>query len=543
MHQRDRLGVIVSGSLSDGLIARVDASQSIETLRVGQFLLVSGRQNEFFAMLTDVELAATAPNVLIDPPSDDPFFAQVLEGTATYGTIELKPSLMLPRDLSEQMLPVKTVPAHFSPVYVADEQDFTRVFGKEDATHFEIGRPLDMNVPVCLDLHRFVERSNGVFGKSGTGKSFLTRLLLSGTIKAGVAANLIFDMHSEYASDATSEQGGFVKGLRKIFGPVVRIYTLDADATRRRGAQYDEEVLIGLNEIEVEDMLLIQDELNLNATAAESAYRLADRFHDQWLRTLLDMEPHELETFAEDTGTHYGSLSALKRKLEALRRRGYVRDQTTGSVINNLIDVLMAKQHVVLEFGRFDNTIDYMLVANILTRKIHARWRERTEAYLTSKNSADKPPQLVITIEEAHKFLNPTAAKQTIFGTIAREMRKYSVTLLVVDQRPSSIDSDVMSQLGSRVTALLNDERDIDAVFTGVSGSQALRTVLATLDSKQQCLVLGHAVPMPVVVKTRAYDEQFYAAMGRGSVSARSDITASATPPKQPDIDDLFGDL
>ena len=53
--------------------------------------------------------------------------------------------------------------------------------------------------------------------------------------------------------------------------------------------------------------------------------------------------------------------------------RGYVRDQTTGSVINNLIDVLMAKQHVVLEFGRFDNTIDYMLVANILTRKIHAR--------------------------------------------------------------------------------------------------------------------------------------------------------------------------
>jgi DNA helicase HerA-like ATPase len=100
-----------------------------------------------------------------------------------------------------------------------------------------------------------------------------------------------------------------------------------------------------------------------------------------------------------------------------------------------------------------------------------------------------------------------------------------------------------MSQLGSRVTALLNDERDIDAVFTGVSGSQALRTVLATLDSKQQCLVLGHAVPMPVIVKTRAYDEQFYAAMGRGGMPARSDVTPSASPPKQPDIDDLFGDL
>ncbi len=539
MEHRKRLGVVTSGSLADGLMARIDASQTIESLRVGQFLLIQGTQHEFFAMLTDVELAATTPNVLIDPPSDDPFLYDVLVGTATYGTIEMRPSLMLPRDVSEGLLPVKTIPAHFSPVYDADERDFTRVFGKEDETHFEIGRPLDMNVPVCIDLNRLVERSNGVFGKSGTGKSFLTRLLLSGTIKANVAANLIFDMHSEYASDASSEGGGFVKGLRKIFGSVVRIYTLDAESTRRRGAQYDHEIRIGLNEIEVEDILLIQDELNLNATAAESAYRLTDEFHDGWLRTLLDMSPDDIESFAERTGTHYGSLSALKRKLEALRRRGYVTNQN-NSVVDTLIDDLMHKKHVVLEFGRFDNTIDYMLVANIITRKIHARWRERTELYLTSKNRADKPPQLVITIEEAHKFLNPTAAKQTIFGTIAREMRKYSVTLLVVDQRPSSIDSDVMSQLGSRVTALLNDEKDIDAVFTGVSGSNALRTVLSTLDSRQQCLILGHAVPMPVVVRTRAYDEAFYQAMGGGIAQTATSTAPSVPPGRGAVVEDLF---
>ncbi|MFM7678743.1 MAG: helicase HerA domain-containing protein, partial [Roseiflexaceae bacterium] len=170
MEHRKRLGVITSGSLADGLMARVDASQTIESLRVGQFLLIQGVQHEFFAMLTDVELAATSANVLVDPPSDDAFLQEVLVGTTTYGNIALRPSLMLPRDVSEGLLPVKTIPAHFSPVYDADERDFTRVFGKEDATHFEIGRPLDMNVPVCIDLNRLVERSNGVFGKSGTGK-------------------------------------------------------------------------------------------------------------------------------------------------------------------------------------------------------------------------------------------------------------------------------------------------------------------------------------------------------------------------------------
>jgi uncharacterized protein len=58
---------------------------------------------------------------------------------------------------------------------------------------------------------------------------------------------------------------------------------------------------------------------------------------------------------------------------------------------------------------------------------------------------------------------------------------------------------------------LLNDEKDIDAIFTGVSGAQSLRSVLSKLDSKQQALILGHAVPMPVVVRTRPYDETFYA--------------------------------
>ena len=38
--------------------------------------------------------------------------------------------------------------------------------------------------------------------------------------------------------------------------------------------------------------------------------------------------------------------------------------------------------------------------------------------------------------------------------------------------------------------------------------------MLASLDSKQQALVFGHAVPMPVVVRTRNYDEAFYKAMG-----------------------------
>ena len=71
-----------------------------------------------------------------------------------------------------------------------------------------------------------------------------------------------------------------------------------------------------------------------------------------------------------------------------------------------------------------------------------------------------------------------------------------------------------MSQIGTRITALLNDEKDMEAMFSGVSGGQNLRSVLAKLDSKQQALLLGHAVPMPVVVRTRPYDADFYTEIG-----------------------------
>jgi len=120
----------------------------------------------------------------------------------------------------------------------------------------------------------------------------------------------------------------------------------------------------------------------------------------------------------------------------------------------------------------------------------------------------------MISIEEAHKFLNPQAARQTIFGTIAREMRKYYVSLLVVDQRPSGIDQEVLSQIGTKIVAQLSDEKDIQAVLIGVNNANNLRSILASLDSKKQALLLGHALTMPVVIQTREYDDKFYQAMG-----------------------------
>ena len=126
---------------------------------------------------------------------------------------------------------------------------------------------------------------------------------------------------------------------------------------------------------------------------------------------------------------------------------------------------------LLLSLAIITSTFCYLLIANIITRRIHHEYVAKTEKFLGSQQKEDEPKKLMITIEEAHKFLNPSAARQTIFGIIAREMRKYYVSLLVVDQRPSGIDPEIISQIGTKIVAQLNDEKDIQAVLTGVNGA------------------------------------------------------------------------
>jgi DNA helicase HerA-like ATPase len=116
----------------------------------------------------------------------------------------------------------------------------------------------------------------------------------------------------------------------------------------------------------------------------------------------------------------------------------------------------------------------------------------------------------VIVVEEAHKLLDREMAGQTTFSTIARELRKYYVTLLVIDQRPSQIHDEVMSQLGTRISGWLGDEDDIHAVLSGLSGRDALRGMLARLQPKEEVLLLGWGVPMPLPVQSRRYDAKFW---------------------------------
>jgi uncharacterized protein len=525
-----RLGIVVGGSLSKGLDVKLDRNTVIEGLAVGRYVVVRGQTGRrFFSLITDVQLDTLNPLIEKAPPEpSDAFLSRVYQGTAVFGRIHVAPMLVLDAEGGEPK-PVKTIPAHFTAVYPASEEEVSLIFGQEDQPgYFYVGEPLEMEgIHVALDLHRFVERSAGIFGKTGTGKTFLTRTLLAGLVREGVAVNLVFDMHNEYGWKSQDESRQEVKGLRQIFPTgQVSVFTLDEASSRRRGSKTDGVVRIGYDQIEPEDVDSLASLMALSDVQVGALYFLRRKLGQRWVARLLDEhDPLEELDSALDRGTiHGGTLGAIQRKLGMFSRFDFLQAQVPEDPIRQILDYLARGLNVILEFGRYGNSLEaYLLVANYITRRIHAHYVRRKEA--AQGGQGEEPRPLVIAIEEAHKFLDPAVARHTIFGTIARELRKYNVTLLIVDQRPSGIDPEVMSQVGTRVTCLLDDEADIRAVFAGISGGAALREVLARLDTRQQALIMGHAVPMPVVVKTRTYGTpEFYAELGVHDAESPEDV-------------------
>ncbi len=503
----ERLGIVVSGSLNKGVEVRLDSSASIEDMAVGRFVTIEGEKRRFFGMITDVSLGVTDPNLTLTPPDvSDPFIAEVLAGTSTFGTLHVSPSLVIGGDAAailEGPQPVKTIPSHFSAVKLSTQEDVELVFGTEDEKRFFIGNPLDMEVKLCLNLEELVKRSNGIFGKSGTGKTFLTRILLIGMLQKSQAVNLVFDMHNEYGWAGTREGGPPVKALKQLFASRVAVFTLDEENSRHRGVSTDGVVRIGYDEIEPEDITLLRQTLNLTDLAVEAVHQLYRKFGRNWIQDTLGLKG--AEELPEGLNIHEGTLLNLQRGLATIRRLPFIEPHSPVNAVKAILEHLDRGINVVLEFGRYRDITAYILVANMLSRRIYDQYQSRVEKADAAAKESLKPRPLVITIEEAHKFLNPEVAGQTIFGKIAREMRKYNVTLLVIDQRPSGIDSEVMSQMGTKITCLLDNDRDIDSVLAGVPGRNELKSVLAKLAAKQQALIFGHAVPMPVAFQPREY--------------------------------------
>jgi len=540
------IGYIIGGGLKESFKARLTVPA--QDVQEGAFVVIENSNWRYYGLVTDIQLGATDPRFADEqtearlPAS----IAKALHGQTLYTNLEILPALMQdigpdvmsaeykqwrkenPED--PQPLPVKTVPPHHSSVEMARPEHIAGIFGEPSDKNFIIGTTREQNHPVCIDLEKFVQRSSGIFGATGTGKSFLTRAVLAGLIHYNKASVLVFDMHNEYGFDDTASDTGLrVVGLKNKFASKVRVVGLGSGA-KIRGATPDFNLEIAESDISTSDIELLARELDLKETTATTLDALWNSFKRDWFSEFKAMTQEVITTedgkkvpangsvaaWANANGVNVMAAEALQNKLRRLFNKAYIVSKPAADSIHEIISALENGQHIILSFGEHETDLDYLFVSNLLTRRIREAWEKKTNGFRSAGRTPapsagkDEPKQLVIVIEEAHKLLNREMAAQTTFATIARELRKYYVTLLVIDQRPSQIYDEVMSQLGTRISGWLGDDDDIHAVLSGLSGREALRGMLARLQPKEEVLLLGWGVPMPLPVRSRRFDDEFW---------------------------------
>jgi hypothetical protein len=120
-----------------------------------------------------------------------------------------------------------------------------------------------------------------------------------------------------------------------------------------------------------------------------------------------------------------------------------------------------------------------------------------------SRNEVQRP--ILLVCEEAHRYVpaDKTSSGQAVrkvLERIAKEGRKYGVSLGLITQRPSDLAEGVLSQCGTIIAMRLNNDRDQQFVKNAMpEGARGFLDVIPALRNRE-CIVCGEGVSIPMRV-------------------------------------------
>lgn len=116
---------------------------------------------------------------------------------------------------------------------------------------------------------------------------------------------------------------------------------------------------------------------------------------------------------------------------------------------------------------------------------------------------------LVVFLDEAHQFLNRAIGDDYLkveldaFGLVAKEGRKYGLSICLATQRPRDIPQDVLSQMGTLIVHRLINDRDREVVERAAGEiDRSAAAFLPTL-GPGEAIVIGVDIPVPMAIQVR----------------------------------------
>lgn len=105
---------------------------------------------------------------------------------------------------------------------------------------------------------------------------------------------------------------------------------------------------------------------------------------------------------------------------------------------------------------------------------------------------------LLLVMEEAHNYLNSDGSALTIVQKIVKEGRKYGIGAMIVSQRPSEVNSTILSQCGTFFALRLANSADRGHITSAVTDNLEGLTSMLPILKTGEAIILGEAVKLPM---------------------------------------------
>jgi len=387
-------------------------------------------------------------------------------------------------------------------VYPVSTADLRQIYAADDRACIEIGTVYPTrDIRAALYVDALLGKHFALLGSTGTGKSTSAALILHRICDLAPQGHIVMiDPHGEYAAAFTNNGAIYdVSNLQMPYWLMNFEEHCEVFVTSHGSERQIDADILAKCLLMARGKGRLGQEISKLTVDAPIPYLLSD------LTNLINLEMGRMDR-AGDTAPYL----RLKTKIDEVKADPRYGFMFSGMLVADTMASFIERIFRMPGDGKPISIIDVSGVPSEITSVVVGMLARMVFDFaIWSRNEPRRP--ILLVCEEAHRYIpahESMTAVGRILSRIAKEGRKYGVSLGLITQRPSDLAEGVLSQCGTIFTMRLNNDRDQAFVRAAMpEGARGFLDVIPALRNRE-CIVCGEGVAVPVRVSFDALEEQ-----------------------------------
>ena len=381
-------------------------------------------------------------------------------------------------------------------VFPVSGQDMRQMYAADDRAYIEIGTVYPTkDIRAALYVDAMLGKHFALLGSTGTGKSTSAALILHRICELAPQGHIVMiDPHGEYSAAFKTNGALFdVSNLQMPYWLMNFEEHCEVFVTTQGSERQTDSDVLAKCLLAAKSKSRAAEGISKLTVDSPIPYLLSD------LTNFITAEMGKLDKAGDNA-----PYMRLKTKIDEIKSDPRYSFMFSGMLVADNMANFLGRIFRLPGDGKPISIIDVSGVPSDITSVVVAVLARMVFDYaIWSRNEPQRP--ILLVCEEAHRYVPNEANSQKsavgkILGRIAKEGRKYGVSLGLITQRPSDLAEGVLSQCGTILAMRLNNERD--QAFVKAAMPEGARGFLDTIPAlrNRECIVCGEGVAIPVRV-------------------------------------------